>query len=133
MGIEVSLRDRSEALEVILHGVADDALLSELGGAVRAVVGPERTTVLNLDGLTLVNPEALRALVEALVGDDQAKGSRVCLVCKRLTARGLLRRWKVTPDLAIYATLDSALAEAGRLRSGYGEGRTDDAAMAEAQ
>ena len=56
MGIEVGLRDRSEALEVVLHRVADSAVLSELGGAVRAVVGPERTMVLDLNGLTLGQP-----------------------------------------------------------------------------
>ena len=107
MSVEVSLRQRQNAVEVHLAGTAQPEMLNRLGLALAAAAAGQETLIVNLDDLSLLSAEHVRALTRAL---NQVDGVRLCLVCARPTARLLVRRSR--PSTAIFPDLDSALASA---------------------
>ena len=111
MAVEVTVRDLDAAVEVALSGVVDPALLGRLGEAVRAVAGPDRPTILNLDGLTLVDGDGYETLVGPLTRAGGFDGE-VSVVCAHLAASEVLRRWGVSDFVPIYRSVDVALERA---------------------
>lgn len=97
-------------------GAWADAMALEL-----LALGPDRRFVIDLCGATLVNPTSLSEVLDELIaaGDDP---HRVCLVCDRLSALVLLRRYGATDQVAVFGTTNDALQAALLADEGYGAG-----------
>jgi anti-anti-sigma factor len=109
VAVEVTVRDLDGAIEVTLSGVVDAALLGRLGEAVRAVAGPDKPTILNLEGLSLLDGDGFDALVGPLSWTGGFDGE-VSVVCAHPRAADELRRWGVNPSVPIYCSVDVAVA-----------------------
>ncbi|HWH34014.1 MAG TPA: hypothetical protein VNT56_01695 [Acidimicrobiales bacterium] len=107
MTVEVHVRQNDEVLEVSLSGAIDREVAEVIDGAVLAVAGRTRLTLVNLDGAVLIDRDGLQAMVRRLV--DQGGTARVGLVCGRSGSVELLRRWGISHLLPVYPSFDDAL------------------------
>lgn len=108
MPLAASIEAGGTTSVVTLRGAVDDALLQRCGRELRDAARASRVLVLDLDEVTLLSPEPLRALLDEV----EQRGAAVELVCSRSTGRRLLECW----GLAARATVRSSLRDAGRER-----------------
>jgi hypothetical protein len=106
MGVSVTTTIAG-ATVVTISGIADGALVRRLVDTLGSLprVGP---VVLDLSDVTLSDPDAVRVLsthIERYVGVTRAR-----LVCARLSARRMLRRFGHRA-LRLYPSVESALPE----------------------
>lgn len=116
----LALRREAGALVVEVTGWADGSWADSLALELLAL-GPEERLVIDISQATLVNPASLCEVLDELIaaGDDP---HRVCVVCERLSAQVLLRRYGATEQVAVFNSARDALQAALHHADGYGEG-----------
>lgn len=120
-GATLSLRaDECGATVVEVSGLAGGAWADALALELLAL-GPDARLVIDVRVATLLNPVGLCEVLDELIaaGDDP---HRICLVCDRLSALVLLRRYGATEQVAIFANPNDALQAALLEQDGYGDG-----------
>lgn len=91
-------------------GLVDDSFARSLSRAVRAV--EPQAAVLDLSDAVIVSRRPLsRALRAALRPGRPGTPSAVSVVCPRLSAVALLRKWGLLGAVSLHLTLDEALQE----------------------
>lgn len=91
---------------VVLRRLEDDAVLCRAAEELRSVRLPDRLVV-DLSEVTLLNPAVVDVLASSLLGPGH-QDRRLCVVCARLTGRGLLRKWS-GDSLEVFRTTGDAL------------------------
>lgn len=110
----VTLEVRPGIDAVVLRGFGQldeqlaDALVAQVATLPRSV-----PIVLDLSELTLARAPALPALLRELAEPADALARRVIVVCRRITARRLVRQAAGSVPLAVAATVDEALLGCG--------------------
>lgn len=107
---------------IALHGLGDRALVTDAIQKLPSLVLSDSVLV-DLSGLTLVDPDVLKVLVTAVKEMTGGSGA-FCLLCSRLTGRLLLSRSGVADNVPIFATVADALQAQVHHQEGYGEGWT---------
>lgn len=103
---------------ISVSGPVNAGLMSRLGAHLRRA--PEgQPVVVDLSALTLGSAERLEQLVVFL---RSLSGSRVCLVCGRLSARRLLRLAGVADILPVFMSTGDAIQALLFHEDGYGPG-----------
>jgi hypothetical protein len=119
-GTTLAMRREAMALVVEVTGLADGSWADSLALELLAV-GPDTKMVIDISQATLVNPASLCEVIEELI----AAGSdphRICLVCERLSAVVLLRRYGATEQVAVFGSTSDALQAAVLEAEGFGAG-----------
>ena len=80
-----------EVVTVEVVGIPASSALLELAQDVAAHASAGKTVVVDLDGLVLTRPSAMRDFIAQL--NRCHAGGEVVLACRRSTGRQLLRRW----------------------------------------
>ena len=107
--IHVAVRREAGATVVDLSGVAGAQTPDAAVGPGLRLVGHHDSIVVDVNGLTLLDGQAVHRLVDLLQEMLVRPGGRVALVCGRSTARNLLRAWRLHERCAIFPTLEAAL------------------------
>ncbi|MDP8986949.1 MAG: STAS domain-containing protein [Actinomycetota bacterium] len=89
-----------------LEGPAGAALFSRLQTMVRAC--SPQPVVLDITSLTIAGADGFRQLTAFLHWSSETLG-RVCLVCRRLSARRLLHRSGATDAVPVFMTVEEAV------------------------
>lgn len=119
-GTTLAMRRDPLALVVEVSGLADGSWADSLALELLAA-GPDVRMVIDISQATLLNPASLCEVVEEVV----AAGSdphRVCLVCERLSALVLLRRYGATEQVAVFGSASDALQALVMEAEGFGSG-----------
>lgn len=115
--IHVAVRREAGATIVNLSGVAGAGTPDAIGPGLR-LVGHHNSIVVDVNGLTLLDGQAVHRLVDQLQEMLVWPGGSVALVCGRSTARNLLRAWRLHERCAIFPSVEAALnPEEGNLLS----------------
>ncbi len=105
VGVRVSVwRDRA-ATVVVLDGVVGPNDCALVGQRVPPPGDAAGITIVDLDNVTLLDRYAFHRLLKKL----SPPGAKVKLVCRRSTARHLLRAWQLHECFDIFATIEMAL------------------------
>ena len=105
VGVRVSVsRDRA-ATVVALDGVVGPNDCELVGQRIPPPGNAAGITVVNLNNVTLLDRYAFHGLLKKL----SPPGAKVKLVCRRSTARHLLRAWQLDERFDIFATVEMAL------------------------
>ena len=80
-----------------------------------------RPVIVNLSQITLVSAAPVMGLAAWVLGASH-QPDRCCVVCPRLTARALLRKWHVTRCVATFGSVADALQARRFADAGYGAG-----------
>lgn len=118
LGVPLSKREEHGAVVISVGGAINAELFSELDAELR-LVPVSRPVIINLNALTLGNANGLEQLVAFL---RSLPGSRVCLVCGRLSARRLLRLVGAADIVPIFMTTADAMQVLILHEHGYGPG-----------
>jgi anti-anti-sigma regulatory factor len=112
VSLTVSNETRRGVSVVKLGGAVEDDVLSSALDALRAMADDGGLLVIDLDELTICS----RAPFEALIDGARATGhgSEVVLVCRRRSARRLLRALGIAKDLPVVDSVDAVLARRRR-------------------
>lgn len=105
---------------IALHGLGDRALVTDAAEELSRLDLADQVMV-ELSGLTLIDPDAIRVLVRALE-DSTGDTGAFCLLCSRLTGRLLLAKSGVADRVPIFATAGDALQAQVYRQEGYGDG-----------
>ena len=109
-GIRVTVHHEAAATVVIVEGVAGSETPDAVLGAAFPLADEEAgVVVVDLNGLTMLDGDVVRRLVNRLHRALVSSGGRMKVVCRRSTARSLLRAWHLHERMAIYPTIDAAL------------------------
>jgi anti-anti-sigma regulatory factor len=109
LSLTVSSQLRAGLNVIKLGGAVEDDVLSSALAAVRAMGDDGGPLVIDLDELTICSRAPFEALIE---GAREAEAdSEILLVCRRRSARRLLRSLGVAKELPIYDSVDAVLAE----------------------
>lgn len=112
MGVDISVTTERDATVVRLAGTADKRSLHRSWRSRLVAEADTAHVVVDLDGVVVATPEALRELIEDLGG-----GPRVRLVARRNSVVERLVRWRIHHLVDLHRSLDDALA-ATRLMAG---------------
>ncbi len=105
VGIRVSVsRDRA-AMVVVLDGVVGPNDYDLVGQTIPPPRDAADVTIVDLNNVTLLDRYAFHRLLKKL----SPPGAKVKLVCRRSTARQLLRAWHLHERFDIFATIEVAL------------------------
>lgn len=109
-----------QAVVVEVSGLAAgdwaDSLALEL-----LALGPDLRLVIDVSPATLVNPASLCGALDELIAAG-ADPHRICLVCERLSALVLLRRYGATEQVAVFGSSRDAIQALVMHGEGYGPG-----------
>jgi hypothetical protein len=122
-----------EGTTLALHRIPEiDAVVVEVSGLAAGswadslalellALGPELRLVIDVCDATLVNPSGLCEVLDEVIsaGSDP---HRVCVVCERLSAVVLLRRYGATEQVAIFGSAQDAVQAVLHHEEGYGVG-----------
>lgn len=114
VSIHVAVRREAGATVVNLSGVAGAGTPDAAIGSGLRLVGHHDSIVMDVNGLTLLDGQAVHRLVDQLQETLVRPGGSVALVCGRSTARNLLRAWRLHERCAIFPTLEAALSSKER-------------------
>lgn len=112
--IHVTVRREAAATVVSLSGVAGAGTADAAIGPGLRPPGHDKAIVVDVNGLTLLDGQAVHRLVDQLQAMLVRPGGIVALVCGRSTARNLLRAWRLHERCAIFPTLEDALSSKER-------------------
>ena len=109
-GIQVTVHHEAAATVVSVQGVAAvETPDVALGPALPRLDQAAGVVVVDLNGLTMVDRDVVRRLLDRLQTALASSGGRMMVVCRRSTARSLLRAWRLHDRMAIYPSIDAAL------------------------
>lgn len=107
MAVEVQVRTMGSATVVKVVGVGCGELLGVVAEGLQDVAADCRLLVVDLDDTTLSDVRNLEAFVQPLTEVD----AEVRIVCRRLSARRLLRAWAPMAGLPVVPTMAEALSD----------------------
>jgi anti-anti-sigma regulatory factor len=116
--VPLSRREEHGTVVISVGGAISAELFSELDAEFR-LVPVSLPVIINLNALTLGNANVLEQLVTFL---RSLPGSRVCLVCGRLSARRVLRLVGAADIVPIFMTTADAMQVLILHEQGYGPG-----------
>lgn len=118
--VDVDLRKGCHCVSI--DGGLDVDLAVEVGQALRTALAGATGVIIDLDDVTLLDPDAIEVLVRdiATVVPDAA----VCFSASRLSARLVLGRWGVAHAYAVFGSVADALQTRLLADDGYGPGWT---------
>lgn len=108
LGLRVSVSHDRAATVVVLDGVVGPNDCDLVGQTVPRDAND--VTIVDLNNVTLLDRYALHRLLKKL----SPPGAKVKLVCRRSTARHLLRAWRLHERFDIFATIELALHSEAR-------------------
>lgn len=111
MSMSVQTISNNGVVTVALAGAADAAMLAPLQAALADALAEARLLVLDLDEITDVDAEALRALVVALL--DDARGGQLHIAAADPKVRAALAGARVHHLVAVHHTVAEATATEG--------------------
>ena len=114
----VHVREVRGATVVRLDGGLDDAFAAEVQEAIVAATAGADAVIVDLDRVTLLEPEALGAVLRHAGGPDAAR----CVVAPRLSGRMVLDRWGASGEHAVFTSIADALQARTFAADGYGRG-----------
>jgi anti-anti-sigma regulatory factor len=97
---------------VKLGGTVEDDVLAAALDALRAMSDDDGPLVIDLDELTICSPAPFEALIDGARDADHCH--EIVLVCRRRSARRLLRALGVAKELPVYDSVDAVLAHRQR-------------------
>ncbi len=104
-GVRVSVSHDPAATVVVLDGVVGPNDCDLVGQSVPLRSGANDVTIVDLNNVTLLDRYAFHRLLKKL----SPPGAKVKLVCRRSTARHLLRAWHLHERFGIFSTIELAL------------------------
>jgi hypothetical protein len=104
MSLTVQTAVRRGVSIVVVDGVVDRGLTTQIGAAVRTLALDAETVVVDLSEATLASADVTRELASGLTG----LARRVAVVNRRLSARRVLRRFG-DPSIPLFASVEAAL------------------------
>lgn len=112
VGIRVSISHDRTATVVVLDGVVGANDCDPVVPVVQRVSPPSDAngvTIVDLNNVTLLDRYTFHRLLKKLC----PPGAKVKLVCRRSTARNLLRAWHLHEQFDIFPTIEMALHQSG--------------------
>lgn len=105
LGVRVSVSRDQAATVVVLDGVVGPNDCDLVGQRIPPPRDAAGVTIVDLNNVTLLDRYAFHRLLKKL----SPPGAKVKLVCRRSTARYLLRAWQVHEHFDVFATIEMAL------------------------
>jgi hypothetical protein len=116
----VGVEPRHGVIVVTPVGTLPDPLPAGLVEQLEASI-PARPVIIDLSQTTLVSAAPVVGLTGWVLGASH-QPDQCCVVCPRVTARALLRKWHVTRCVAIFGSVGDALQARRFADDGYGAG-----------
>ena len=117
----VGVEPRHGVIVVTPVGTLPDPLPAGLVGQLEASIAA-RPVIIDLSQTTLVSAAPVVGLTGWVLGASHQPDDQCCVVCPRVTARALLRKWHVTRCVAIFGSVGDALQARRFADDGYGAG-----------
>ena len=109
-GMQITIRHQLAATVVSIEGVAGgETPDADLDHALPLLPPGTQAVVVDLTDLTLLDREVVRRLLNRLKAMLVSSGGSLVVVCRRSTARALLRAWNLHERVALYPSIDAAL------------------------
>lgn len=105
VGVRVSVSGDRAAMVVVLDGVVGPNDYEVVGQRIPLPRDAADVTIVDLNNVTLLDRYAFHRLLKKL----SPPGAKVKLVCRRSTARQLLRAWHLHERFDIFATIEVVL------------------------
>jgi len=116
---QAGVEERHGVVIVTPLGTLNDPLPAGLVEQLEA--SARRPVIVDLSQITLVSATPVMGVAGWVIGASH-QPDQCCVVCRRATARALLRKWHVTRCLAIFGSVGDALQARRFGDEGYGAG-----------